>query len=466
MATKSKTEKKKAQPAEKTTAPKAKKSTKAPASIKVKTDEEKESATAMNGVSDQHQHMFDAVLARLDIAAKKLNLADDIYKILRAPEKQHLVSLPVTMDDGTTQIFMGYRVIHSTTLGPSKGGIRYAMDVDLDEVNALAAWMSFKCAVANLPYGGAKGGIKCNPRHMSVGELERLTRAYTISMADVFGVDKDIPAPDMGTGKREMAWILDAYAKVKRFAEPGVITGKPITLGGSKGREAATGRGVMITTLEAMKEMGMNKKHATAAVQGFGNVGSHAARLLEEQRLKIVAISDHTAAFYNSKGIDVMDAIQYTKNNDGVLRGYKGGEEISNAQLLTLPVDVLVPAAVQNQITKDNAKDIKAKLIVEGANGPTTAEADEILHQKGIVVVPDILANAGGVTVSYFEWVQNRSGHYWSEDEVNAKHDANMVAAFNNVWFNAKQYKTSLRTGSYITALKKIEKAIRYRGNF
>ncbi|MBA3901243.1 MAG: Glu/Leu/Phe/Val dehydrogenase, partial [Bacteroidetes bacterium] len=354
----------------------------------------------------------------------------------------------------------------STTLGPSKGGIRYAMDVDLDEVNALAAWMSFKCGVANLPYGGAKGGIKCNPRHMSVAELERLTRAYTIAMADVFGVDKDIPAPDMGTGKREMAWILDAYSKVKRFAEPGVITGKPITLGGSKGREAATGRGVMITTLEAMKVMGMNKKHATAAVQGFGNVGSHASRLLEEQKLKIVAISDHTAAFYNPHGIDVLGAIQYVKNNNGVLRGYQGGEEISNADLLTLPVDVLVPAAVQNQITIENAKDIKAKLIVEGANGPTTAEADEILHQKGIIVVPDILANAGGVTVSYFEWVQNRSGIYWTEEEVNMRHDAKMIEAFEIVWFNAKQYKTSMRTGSYITALKKIEKAIRYRGNF
>jgi glutamate dehydrogenase (NAD(P)+) len=466
MATKSKPAKKKAEATTKASvSSKGKKSEKAP-SVRQKLAEEKVSATATNVVSDQHQHMFDAVLARLDIAAKKINFADDIQKILRAPEKQHLVSLPVTMDDGSIQVFMGYRVIHSTLLGPSKGGIRYAMDVDLDEVNALAAWMSFKCAVANLPYGGAKGGIKCNPRHMSAGELERLTRAYTISMADVFGVDKDIPAPDMGTGKREMAWIIDAYAKVKRFSEPGVITGKPITLGGSKGREAATGRGVMITTLEAMKVIGMNKKSATAAVQGFGNVGSHAARLLEEQKIKVVAISDHTAAFYNPKGIDVLDAINFTKNNDGVLRGYKGGKEISNAELLTLPVDVLVPAAVQNQITAENAKDIKAKLIVEGANGPTTAEADEILHSKGIVVVPDILANAGGVTVSYFEWVQNRSGLYWSEEEVNARHDKYMIAAFENVWFNAKQYKTSMRTGSYITALKKIEKAIRYRGNF
>ena len=430
-----------------------------------KTAEEMKSATALNGVNN-HQHMFDAVLARLDIASKKIGLAEDIQKILRSAEKQNLVSLPVTMDNGSIQVFMGYRVIHSTFLGPSKGGIRYAMDVDLDEVNALAAWMTFKCAVANLPYGGAKGGIKCNPRHMSVGEIERLTRAYAVSMADTFGVDKDIPAPDMGTGKREMAWIVDAYSKVKRFNEPGVVTGKPITLGGSKGREAATGRGVMITTIEAMKVMGMNRKIATAAVQGFGNVGSHAARLLEEQKIKVIAISDHTAAFYNPKGIDVLKAIAYTKANDGVLRGFQGGDLISNADLLALAVDVLVPAAIQNQITIENAKNIKAKLIVEGANGPTTAEADEILHQKGIVVVPDILANAGGVTVSYFEWVQNRSGLYWSEEEVNMRHDKNMTQAFENVWFNAKQYKTSMRTGSYITALKKIEKAIRYKGNY
>jgi glutamate dehydrogenase/leucine dehydrogenase len=436
------------------------------AEVGKKTPEEKKSATALNGTA-VHQHMFDAVLARLEVAAEKINLSEEILKILRSAEKQVLVSLPVTMDDGKIQVFTGYRVIHSTFLGPGKGGVRYAMDVDLDEVNALAAWMTFKCAVANLPYGGSKGGIKCNPRHMSVGELERMTRAYTNSMADTFGVNTDIPAPDMGTGKREMAWIVDAYAKVKRFTEPGVVTGKPITLGGSKGREAATGRGVMITAIEAMKVIGMNRKNATAAIQGFGNVGSHAARLLEEQKIKIVAISDHTAAYYNPKGIDVDVAIAFVKNNNGVLRGFpNGGEEISNAELLTLPVDVLVPAAIQNQITAANAKDIKAKLIVEGANGPTSAEADAILKEQGIVVVPDILANAGGVTVSYFEWVQNRSGHYWSEEEVNAKHDANMIKAFENVWFNAKQYKTTMRTGAYITALKKLEKAIRYKGNY
>ena len=416
--------------------------------------------------TEKHQGMFDSVIARFDIAAKKIKLSDDISNILKAHEKQVIVSLPVTMDNGKVEVFEGFRIVHSTQLGPSKGGIRYAMDVDLDEVKALSAWMTFKCSIANLPFGGAKGGIKCDPRKMSVGELERLTRAYTISMADTFGVDKDIPAPDMGTGKREMAWIVDAYTKVKRFSEPGVVTGKPITLGGSKGREAATGRGVMISTLEAMKVIGINRKNANAAVQGFGNVGSNAASLLQEQRIKIVAISDHTAAFYNEKGIDVVKAITFANQNNGVLKGFTGGKEITNEELLTLPVDVLVPAAIQNQITEKNARNIQAKLIVEGANGPTTSDADEILHEKGIVVVPDILANAGGVTVSYFEWVQNRYGHYWSDEEVNSKHDTYMTKAFETVWFNAKQYKTTMRIGSYITALKKLEKAINYRGNF
>lgn len=414
----------------------------------------------------EHISMFDSVMARFDIAVNKLKLSENVVNVLKNPQKQVIVNLPVMMDNGKVQVFEGYRIVHSTAIGPSKGGIRYAMDVDLDEVKALAAWMTFKCAIANIPYGGAKGGIKCDPRKMSVGELERLTRAYTLAMADVFGVDKDIPAPDMGTGKREMAWILDAYSKVKGVDSPGVVTGKPITLGGSRGREAATGRGVMVATLEAMKKIGMDRKNATAAVQGFGNVGSNAARLLHAKSIKIVAISDHTAAFYNERGIDVNKALSYVQSNNGVLKGFTGGDEITNEELLTAKVDVLVPAAIQNQITEHNAHKIQAKLIVEGANGPTTSGADEILQDKGIVVVPDILANGGGVTVSYFEWVQNKYGHYWTEDEVNAKHDASMERAFENVWFNAKQYNTSMRIGSYITAMKKLEKAINYRGNY
>lgn len=408
--------------------------------------------------------MFDAVLARLDVAAKIVGLSDDVANILRHPKKEVKVSLPVMMDSGKLEVFEGYRTVHSTHLGPSKGGIRYAMDVNNDEVRALAAWMTFKCAIANLPYGGAKGGIKCDPKKMSVGELERLTRAYTATMVDVFGVNKDIPAPDMGTGKKEMAWLLDTFNRHVGEDSPGVVTGKPITLGGSRGREAATGRGVMVSTIEAMRKVGMDKKQASAAVQGFGNVGSHAVRLLSGKGIKIFAISDHTAAFYNDKGIDVERALKFAASNNGVLKGFTGGEEITNNELLTSKVDVLVPAAIQNQITEKNAANIQAKLIIEGANGPTTAEADQILLDKGIVVVPDILANGGGVTVSYFEWVQNKYGHYWTEEEVNTKHDASMERAFENVWFNAQQYKTSMRIGSYITALKKIEKAVRYRG--
>jgi glutamate dehydrogenase (NAD(P)+) len=423
-------------------------------------------ATTTKKTEATHHSMFDAVLARLDKAAELFGLDPSVAEVLRHPKKEVKVSLPIVMDNGSIQVFEGYRTVHSTHLGPSKGGIRYAMDVNDDEVRALAAWMTVKCAIANLPYGGGKGGIKCDPRKMSAGELERLTRAYTRAMADIFGVNKDIPAPDMGTGKREMAWLVDEFNKVTGEDQPGVTTGKPITLGGSRGREAATGRGVMVASLAAMKKIGINHKTATAAVQGFGNVGSHASRLLASKNIKIVAISDHTAAFHNEKGIDIDAALRYVAQNGNMLKGFTGGDEISNNDLITCNVDLLVPAAIQGVITAANAKDIKAKLIVEGANGPTEAEADAILNDKGIVVVPDVLANGGGVTVSYFEWVQNKYGHYWTEDEVNAKHDISMNQAFENVWFNSQQYKTSMRIGAYITALKKLDKAIRYKGNY
>ncbi|MBI3510006.1 MAG: Glu/Leu/Phe/Val dehydrogenase [Bacteroidetes bacterium] len=410
--------------------------------------------------------MFEEVLARLDKAAALYGLAPEILEILRHTKREVTVSLPVKMDDGSIKVFDGFRTVHSTHLGPSKGGIRYAMDVNADEVRALASWMTIKCAIANLPYGGGKGGVKCDPRKLSAGELERITRAYTRAMSDVFGVNKDIPAPDMGTGKKEMAWLLDEFNRIKGEDTPGVVTGKPITLGGSRGREAATGRGVMVASLAAMKKIGINYKTATAAVQGFGNVGSNAARLIASKNIKILAISDHTAAFHNANGFNIDDVIKFAADNGGVLKGFKGGDEITNNQLITSEVDLLVPAAIQGVITTANAKDIKAKLIVEGANGPTEADADQLLNDKGIVVVPDVLANGGGVTVSYFEWVQNRMGHYWSEDEVNAKHDASMAQAFENCWFNSQQYKTSMRIGAYITALKKLDKAIRYKGNY
>lgn len=413
-----------------------------------------------------HESMFEAVLARLDVAAKLMNMSEDVATILRSPIKQVKVSLPVMMDNGKIQVFEGYRIVHSTILGPSKGGIRYAMDVNQDEVMALAAWMSFKCAVANLPYGGAKGGIKCDPRSMSVGELERMTRAYAVSMKDVFGVNKDIPAPDMGTAGREMAWILDEFNKITGEDSPGVITGKPIIIGGSLGRDAATGRGVMVNTLAALKKMNLNPKEVTAAVQGFGNVGSHAARLLAEQGIKIVAIGDHTATFYNEKGIDVKAALDFVAKNNRVLKGFTGGTEIKSNEIITCKCDVLVPAALQNVITEELAHSIQAKLIVEGANGPTMPEADPILNEKNIIVVPDILANSGGVTVSYFEWVQNKAGYYWSEEEVNTKHDEKMEIAFAHVWKNAAEFKTSMRIAAYITALQKIEQGVILKGNY
>jgi len=412
------------------------------------------------------ESMFEAVLARLDAAAKLMNLSEEVALVLRNPAKQVKVSLPVMMDNGKIQVFEGYRTVHSTHLGPSKGGIRYAMDVNADEVMALAAWMSFKCAVANLPYGGAKGGIKLDPRAHSVGELERISRAYAVAMKDVFGVNKDIPAPDMGTSGREMAWILDEFNKNTGEDSPGVITGKPVAVGGSLGRDAATGRGVMINTLCALKKMGLKPENVTAVVQGFGNVGSHAARLLAEKGIKIVGIGDHSAAYYNEKGIDIAAAIEHSNNNNRNLKGFTGATEIKGSELLISKCDVLVPGALQNVITEENASKIQAKLIVEGANGPTTPEADPILNEKKIICVPDILANSGGVTVSYFEWVQNKAGYYWTEKEVNERHDQKMELAFEAVWNNMTQYKTSMRIAAYITALQKLEQGVKLKGAY
>ena len=425
------------------------------------------STQTANPAQAQHtQSMFEAVLARLDAAADIMNLDKEVSDVLKNPAKQVKVCLPVMMDDGHMKVFNGYRTIHSTHLGPSKGGIRYAMDVNADEVMALAAWMTFKCAVVNLPYGGAKGGIKLDPRAHSVGELERISRAYAVAMKDVFGVNKDIPAPDMGTSGREMAWILDEFNKITATDSPGVITGKPIAVGGSLGREAATGRGVMVNTLCALKKMGLKPENVTAVVQGFGNVGSHAARLLAEKGVKIVGIGDHSGSFYNEKGIDIAAAIDFAAKHNRNLKGFTGATEIPNEQLLISKCDVLVPAALQNVITVDNASKIQAKLIVEGANGPTVPEADHIINEKGIICVPDILANSGGVTVSYFEWVQNKAGYYWSEEEVNMKHDLNMEKAFEAVWINTNTYKVSMRLGAYITALKKLEQGVSLKGHY
>ncbi|MEK0441949.1 MAG: hypothetical protein RL403_927, partial [Bacteroidota bacterium] len=403
------------------------------------------------------ENPLESMMERFNIAAEKLGLSDEVYNVLKNPAKQVIVSLPITMDSGKIQVFEGIRVIHSNILGPAKGGIRFAPDVHLDEVRALAAWMTWKCAVVDIPYGGGKGGVRCNPREMSKGEIERLVRAYTMAMIDVFGPDKDIPAPDMGTGPREMAWLMDEYSKAHGMTIPAVVTGKPLVLGGSLGRTEATGRGVMVSALAAMQKLKINPFTATCAVQGFGNVGSWAARLLEERGLKVVAISDHTGAFYNEKGINVVEAIAYRDGNNGTLEGYAGGDKMENAgDLLTLQVDVLVPAAVEDVITIANADQIKAKLIVEGANGPTSAKADAILNEKGIMAVPDILANAGGVTVSYFEWVQNRLGYKWTADRVNRRSDRIMKDAFDNVYQASIKYKVPMRIAAYIVAIDKV----------
>ncbi|MFC5193578.1 Glu/Leu/Phe/Val dehydrogenase [Algoriphagus aquatilis] len=413
------------------------------------------------------ENPLESMMERFNIAAEKLGLSDEVYNVLKNPAKQVIVSLPITMDNGKIQVFEGIRVIHSNILGPAKGGIRFAPDVHLDEVRALAAWMTWKCAVVDIPYGGGKGGVRCNPREMSKGEIERLMRAYTMAMIDVFGPDKDIPAPDMGTGPREMAWLMDEYSKAHGMTVPAVVTGKPLVLGGSLGRTEATGRGVMVSALAAMQKLKINPFQATCAVQGFGNVGSWAARLLEERGLKVVAISDHTGAFYNEKGINVVEAIAYRDANNGTLEGFAGGDKMENAgDLLTLKVDVLVPAAVEDVITIANADKIKAKLIVEGANGPTSAKADAILNEKGIMAVPDILANAGGVTVSYFEWVQNRLGYKWTADRVNRRSDRIMKDAFDHVYEASVKYDVPMRIAAYIVAIDKVAKTYTFRGGF
>jgi glutamate dehydrogenase/leucine dehydrogenase len=412
------------------------------------------------------ENPLESMMQRFDQAVKLLDISDEMYYILKVPRQQVIVGLPVTMDDGTVKVFEGYRVIHSNILGPAKGGIRFDPGVNLDEVRALAAWMTWKCAVVDIPYGGAKGGVACNPRQMSVGELERLMRAYTQSMLDVFGPDRDIPAPDMGTGPREMAWLMDEYSKAKGMTVNAVVTGKPLVLGGSLGRTEATGRGVMTTALAAMEKLRINPYRATAAVQGFGNVGSHAAELLCERGVSVTAISDVSGGYLNERGIDIAAAIQYRDANRGSLEGFKGAERISNSELLALPVDVLVPAAKEDVITMENAADVQAKLIVEGANGPTSASADEIINDKGILVVPDILANAGGVTVSYFEWVQNRIGYKWTLDRINRRSDRVMKDSFDHVYQVSQEYKISMRIAAYLVAIKKVSDTYKFRGGY
>jgi glutamate dehydrogenase (NAD(P)+) len=401
-------------------------------------------------------------VSQFDAAADMLGLPQSIRKMLRIPRRELTVNFPVKMDDGTVEMFTGYRVQHDINRGPAKGGIRFSPDVTLDEVRALAMWMTWKCAVVGIPFGGAKGGVICDPRKLSQGELERLSRRYATEISLLVGPDSDIPAPDMNTDARVMAWMMDTYSMHAGYSVPAVITGKPISIGGSEGRFEATGRGVMVVTREALKHFGI-PVDCSIIVQGFGNVGSVTARLLQELGCRIVGLSDIRGGVYCRDGIDVLAAMQHVKAH-GFLEGLPGTEAVGNAELLELPCDVLIPAALENQLTGRNAANVKASLIVEAANGPTTPEAERIFNQRGIVVVPDVLANAGGVTVSYFEWVQDLQHFFWTVQEINNRLEAIMVRSFQAVVQEAERQQTSLRMGAYLLALIRAAEAIETRG--
>ena len=409
------------------------------------------------------ENPFEAMMSRFDKAAELLDLEPGLYKVLRQAEKQVIVSIPVMKDNGEVEVYEGYRVQYNTSRGPAKGGIRFDLQVTLEEVKALAAWMTWKCAVVNIPFGGAKGGVRCDPQAMSAAELEKLTRRYTSGIINMLGPDSDVPAPDVNTNERVMAWVMDTYSMHVGHTVTAVVTGKPVELGGSLGRREATGRGCMIVTKEALKHLGMPVKGTTVAIQGFGNVGSVAAQLLTREGCKIVAIGDRSASLYNANGIDVDDAISYAKKHRS-LGGYDKADAISGAELLTLDVDVLLPAALENVITTKNARDIKARIICEGANGPTTAAADSILDENGIFVIPDILANAGGVTVSYFEWVQDRGGYFWPEDLVNERLETIMKRSFQDVLDLSRQRRVNMRTASYMLSISRVASVHRLRG--
>jgi glutamate dehydrogenase (NAD(P)+) len=409
--------------------------------------------------------MFDAMLQEFDGAARLLKLDRGIWEVLTHPKRQIIVSCPVLRDSGQIEVFTGYRVQYSITLGPAKGGIRYHPDVTLDEVTTLAAWMTWKCAVAGIPFGGGKGGIVCDPTKMSPREIEALTRRYVAEIKDAIGPEKDVPAPDVNTNEQVMAWIMDTYSMHVGQTTTAIVTGKPVVLGGSLGRREATGRGVMITTREAARHLGMDISKATIAVQGFGNVGSVSAQLLAQNGAKIVAVTDWKGGLYNPTGLDVDAVIEWVKTHKTVA-GFPHADSLDGAKIFELDVDVLIPAALERQITKDNAPSIKAKIIAEGANGPTTPEADTYLHEKGVFIIPDILANAGGVTTSYFEWVQDRYGYFWEEYEVNERLERKMHAAFHNVLQMSLKYDCNMRTGAYIVAIDRVAQVTKLRGMY
>jgi glutamate dehydrogenase (NAD(P)+) len=409
---------------------------------------------------------FLSMATGFNTAADHLGLDEGIREVLRRPDREMTIAIPVQMDNGTLQVFTGYRVQHNFSRGPCKGGIRYAPDVNLDEVRALAAWMTWKCAVVDVPFGGAKGGVICDPRKLSQAELERITRRYTAGIMDILGPDRDVPAPDVNTNEQTMAWVMDTYSMHVRKTTTAVVTGKPIALGGSRGRTEATGRGVMLICREALKKLGLRPENSRVVVQGSGNVGGIGAMLLHREGYKIVSISDMYGAIYNERGLDVPAVLAHLKKN-GRIDGFPGAQAVKNGQeALELPCEVLVPAATENQITSKNCDRIKAKLIVEGANGPCTAVASQMLDARGVLVVPDILANAGGVTVSYFEWVQDRMGYFWTEERVNTSLEQIMVKSFIDVDAVAQKYKVSMRIAAYILAIDRVATVYRMRGVF
>ena len=415
------------------------------------------------------QDLWDTVLDQIDDVARRLKLDPGIHAVLRQPERELTVAVPVVMDDGLIKVFTGYRIQHSSARGPCKGGIRYHPEVNLNEVRALAALMTWKCAVVGIPYGGAKGGVKCDPMQMSEDEVRRMTRRFTAMIMPIIGAKRDIPAPDVNTNAQTMAWIADTVSMLERKTVIDIVTGKPVSLGGSLGRTEATGRGVAITTEELLKRTGQALSETRVAVQGYGNVGSHAATLLDQMGCKIVAVSDVSGGLYSSKGLDIAGINRHITNHpQRLLEGYAapGVEKINNEELLISDTDVLIPAALEHQIRVDNAPYVQAKMIVEGANGPTTREADEILHARGVTIVPDILANAGGVVVSYFEWVQDLQCFFWDEEEVNRNLKRIMVRSFKEVWDFSQREEVSMRLGAYMLAVDRVAGAVQARGIF
>ncbi len=406
---------------------------------------------------------WDMALTQLDEVAREINLDPDIYNILKKPKRVLIVSIPIRMDDGRVKVFTGFRVQHNINRGPAKGGIRYHPTVNLDEMKALAMLMTWKCAVTGIPYGGAKGGIICDPKKLSLGEIEKLTRRYISEIISIIGPEKDIPAPDVNTNPQIMAWIMDTYSIDRGYSVPGVVTGKPLSIGGSLGRNTATARGVMFTLMNTAKKLNLDFFQQRIVIQGFGNVGGNLARLLQREGCKIIAVSDVEGGIYNPQGLDCLEVSKFLTKTGSVI-GFKDAEQITNQELLSLNCDVLIPAALESQITEENAHKMRAKVIVEAANAPTTPQADKILNEKGVFIVPDILANAGGVTVSYFEWVQGLQSYFWTEREVNLKLRDIMGKAFENVWRTSRERKVSMRMAAYILAVSRVAEATKIRG--